>query len=178
MPDRITEIESLLRRLPDLEKGKMPAVDPGLAEKLLERLLKGGEGLVRDLASRIDEVDSGKDWKARFLLHRLTMLVGAPDRAAQRGMLAGLLLEESIGGRPAGVRVFLLSQLRLVADGTAVPKVVVLLGANESEIVDAAALVLVSIGVDALPPLRKALAGAQGPQRDAIGNAIAQMGGL
>jgi len=170
-------MESLLGRLPDLDRGKMPAVGTALAEGLLRELLQGGEERLLDLVAGIKEVDNGDDWKARFLLHRLVMLVGAADRAEQRGMVAGLLLEESIGERPAGVRVFLLSQLRLIADGTAVPKLVSLLGANEREIVDGASMALVSIGEDALPALRKALAKAQGPQRDVIANAVAQVGG-
>lgn len=154
----------------------MPGVDPGLAANLLHHLLDGGEELVIDLISGVADVDNGGDWKVRFLLHRLVMLVGAPDRAAQRGMLAGVLLKESGGARSEGSRVFLLSQLRLIADTGAVPRLVTLLMENAPEIVDAAALVLVSIGQPALPALNDALTGAKGPQRDAIGNAIAQIG--
>ena len=171
-----TEINALLSRLPELEGGKMPPVDPNLTTELVLALLKGGKQAIGGLIDALKEVDNGGDWKARFLLQALTIAVGAAEQVAQRQMLADALLGEAAGSRPASVKTFLLQRLRLIAGKDAVPQLVTLLASDNPQLSDAAATVLVSIGPPSKAPLAAALNAAQpGRSKELIENALAQI---
>lgn len=175
MTEQTKKITALLERLPELAGGKVPPVDPALAGEIAESILQGGEPALAALLDGLGAVDDGSDWKARLMLHAVVNLAAGADGAASRETVAGTLLAESAGGRPAGVRVFLLGQLRLLAGADAVPAVVPLLTAVAPGVADAAAAVLVSIGPAALPALRLAHEGAEPRHQEVIGNAIAQV---
>lgn len=170
-----TEINSLLSRLPELQGGKMPPVDPVLTAELVPTLLKGGKDAITALLNALHEVDNGSDWKARFLLQTLTIAVGTAEQAAQRQLLATVLLDEAAGARPPSVRTFLLHRLRLIAGADAVARLVPLLASDHPPLGDAAAAVLVSIGAPSKAPLAAALTAAQGRPQEVITNALAQI---
>ncbi len=146
MPETKTKTSSLLDRLPELKKGKMPPVDPKLAAGLARNLMEGGKGAIVALIDELREVDDGSDWKARFMLFTLVTSAGAPGRDRQRRMLSEVLLAETAGDRPASVKTFLVSQVRLIAGGDAIPKLLPLLASDHPPVSDAATAVLVSIG--------------------------------
>lgn len=153
----------------------MPPIDPKLSAELVQALLKDGKAAFTGLLDTLRETDDGGDWKTRFLLGALVSSVGNPEQAAQRQALATFLLDEATGSRPIPVRIFLLARLRLIADKEAVAKLIPLLAAQNPPLVDAAAAVLVSIGVPAKAALVEALKAAQGHPKAAIQNALAQI---
>jgi hypothetical protein len=175
MSETATKTNPLLERLPELEGGKMPPIDPKLAAELVQATLAGGKEAIIALIDQLKEVDNGSDWKARFLLQALIVSVGTPAQDPQRQMLATVLLDEAAGTRPPSVRTFLLARLRLIAGGDMVAKLVPLAAAQDAQFADAAATVLVSIGAPAKEPLANALKTAQGRPKDVLANALAQI---
>lgn len=175
----MTEIETttntLLKRLPELRDGKMPPIDVNLTSELVQTLLKGEKPAIAGLIDALREVDNGSDWKARFLLQTLVIAVGPAAQAPQRQMLADVLLDGASGSRPVSVRTFLLARLRLIAGPDMVAKLIPLLAAEDPQLADAAATVLVSIGAPAKAPLVDAHKTAQGRSKEVIGNALAQI---
>ncbi|MCX6877067.1 MAG: hypothetical protein NTW21_25140 [Verrucomicrobia bacterium] len=175
----MTEIETktnaILKRLPELQEGKMPPVDANLSTELVQAILKDGKNSIVGLIDALRELDNGSDWKTRFLLNTLVSAVGTPAQTAPRQMLATALLDEALGTRPSAVRAFLLGRLRLIADKEMVAKLIPLLAADDPPLADAAAAVLVSIGTPAKAPLAAALMGAQGRRKEVIENALAQL---
>jgi hypothetical protein len=169
------EINALLNRLPDLQGGKMPAIDANLSTELVQTFLKGGKAAITGLIDTLREVDNGSDWKARFLVTTLVSSVGTPGQESQRQLLAAILLDEATGGRPESVRIFLLARLRLITGKDAVAKLIALLAADKPQLNDAAAAGLVSIGSPAKEPLSEALKTAQGRRKEVIENALAQI---
>lgn len=127
MTETETKTNALLSRLPELQGGKMPPIDPALTNELVPTLLKGGKDAITGLIDTLREVDNGSDWKARFLVQALVSAVGTAAQAPQRQMLTEILLAEATGSRPAAVRTFLLTRLRLIADTNAVAKLIPLL---------------------------------------------------
>lgn len=175
MTETATKTNALLNRLPELQDGKMPPIDADLCAELVQTLLQDGKPAIAGLIDALREVDNGSDWKARFLLNTLASSAAAPALAPRRQMLAALLLDEAAGTRPAPVRTFLLARLRLLADKDAVPQLIPLLAAEDPQLCDAGAAVLVSIGTPAKAPLAEALKTAQGRRKEVIGNALAQI---
>ena len=175
MNETETKTAALLARLPELQDGKLPPIDANLTTELVRTILAGGKEAVIALIDALREVDNGGDWKARFLLQALVVAVGPAAQAAPRNTLAAILLDEAAGTRPAAVRTFLLARLRLLADPTAVAKLVTLLASDNPPLTDAAAAVLVSIGTPSKEPLAAALKAAQGRQQEVIKNALAQL---
>ena len=181
MPETETNNNPVLNSLPDLREGKMPAIDPKLADEVVQTILKGGKDAIIGVIEMLREVDNGADWKPRFILQALVIAAGNPDQDAQRRMLATVLLDEAAGARPAPIRAFLLARLRLIADKDMVAKLLPLAGADNPQLADAAATVLVSIGAPAKEPLTGALKSAQGRSKEVFENALAQIargGGL
>ncbi len=153
----------------------MPPIEPRLSSELIQALLQGGKDAIRGLIDTLREVDNGSDWKTRFLVTTLVSAVGAPGQDPQRQMLAAVLLDEAAGARPEPVRTFLLARLRLIAGTDAVAKLIALLAADNPQLSDAAAAVLVSIGNPAKEPLAEALKAAQGRRKQVMENALAQI---
>ncbi len=153
----------------------MPPVDPRLADELVQACLQAGKECIVGLIDGIGAVDNGSDWKPRFLLQALVAAVGVADRGPQRRMLADALLAEATGERSPAVRAFLLARLRLIAGDDAVAKLVPLLAAEDPQLADAAAAVLVSVGPPAKQALANALKGAKGRAQAVIANALAQI---
>jgi len=181
MPETETKNNPVLNSLPDLQGGKMPAIDPKLADEVVQTLLKGGKEAITGVIEMLREVDDGADWKARFILQALVISTGNPGQDPQRRMLATVLLDEAAGSRPAPIGVFLLARLRMIADTDLVPKLIPLMGADNPQLADAAATVLASIGTPAKEPLTGALKSARGRTKEVIENALAQIargGGL
>jgi hypothetical protein len=175
MPETATNTNALINRLPDLQEGKMPPIDKNLCTELVQTLLKGGKDAIVGLIDALREVDNGSDWKARFLLNTMVFSLGTPEQSTHRSMLANVLLEEAAGARPAAVRTFLLARLRMIADKDSVAKLIPLLAAEDPQLTDAVATVLVSIGTPSKEPLAGALKAAQGRRKEVIENALAQI---
>ena len=170
-----TTTTALLSRLPELQEGKMPPVEPKLTDELVQAVLGGGQEAIVGLIDALREVDNGSDWKVRFMLQALVIAVGTAAQAPHKRKLAEIMLDEAAGIRPAPIRTFLLARLRLLAGCDELPRLIALLTAEDPQLSDAAATVLVSIGTPSKEPLAEALKAAQGLRKDAIQNALAQI---
>ena len=145
MPESETKKIPALDSLPDLQGGKMPPIDPKLADETVQTVLKGGKDAIIAIIDLLRETDDGTDWKARFLLQALVIAVGNPGQDATRQTLAAILLDESIGSRPVPVRIFLLARLRFIATNDMTAKLTPLAGGGDPRLADAAAAVLATI---------------------------------
>lgn len=173
-----TDIDALFTRIPELEEGvRFPALDPAEAPGLFDEVLSGGEGAVGAIFDRLQEIDDGTDWKARFLLHALATHVSGEGRDEARKELQAACASAAVSDRPASLRTFVLQQLRWIADGEVVATVAPLVTDADRQLADAALAVMVSVGREARPTLRQALEAKPGDVHEvAIRNALAQIG--
>ena len=84
MPETDTKKNPLLNSLPDLQGGKMPPIDPKLADEVVQTILKGGKDAIIGVIEMLREVDEGADWKPRFMLQALVIAAGNPGQDAHR----------------------------------------------------------------------------------------------
>lgn len=175
MPDET--IDAILSRLPDLEDGiRFPAIDAAVTADACTAILAAAPASIAALAGRLQAVDDGSDWKARFLLHALATHVSGPGRASDRANLqsaCGALLDEA---RPPHVQAFIAAQIQLFGDASILPVLASRLRHADERLVDAAVAAMVAIGDASAPFLRDALDGASDHQRRAIENALTQLG--
>ena len=176
MPEKKSDVQALLDRLPEPAGGKMPPVEAELMSEVIETLVEGAPERVGDLIGDVREVDNGGDWKARFALNALMVQAGAPGRDGWRRRLAEACFRELAGKHPAAVKTFVLSQLRFIVGPEHVRELVPHLGSDDPQLADAAAAALVSVGKPARRALDGALRGARDRQRKVIENALAQIG--
>ena len=177
MPDKDTQKNPWLERVPNLEGGKrFPSIKPDDDPKLFDELLAGGKEAVVGIIDTLKEVDNGKDWKARFLLSALATQTGAPDKKEARSKVEAIFASELQADRPAGVKTFLAMQLGWFAGPTSVAALASQLAAEDVALVDAAAAALTAIGKPAAPALSKAKGMAGGHGKAAIEHALKQIG--
>jgi hypothetical protein len=172
------DIDSLTGRIPDLEDGvRFPAVESGLSRDLCQALVDGAPGSVAAVADAIHEVDDGTDWKRRFLLHQACTFVHAPGMESGKRKLQAALLEVLREARPAYQKTFVVSQLQFIADAEVLPVLAGLLpGEGDARLVDATVAAMVAAGAEAKPFLRRAAGEVQGGAKDAVENALLQVG--
>jgi HEAT repeat protein len=146
---------SLVAQITERDKdGKHTAPAPEATAKLCEELLAAGGQGVTQLISLLQEPGGSEDYKARYLLHALSLHVIREKRDTQRKVA----IEALIGGlKPAGpnVRSYLLQELQFLQAKEAVPALGELL-LDEAQC-DPAARALVVIATGAEKPLLQAL---------------------
>lgn len=165
-----------LERIPDLNGGKYPGMDPGEAVRLFDELLAGGKDAIIGVIDTLRGVDDGSDWKSRLLLHALATHTGHPERVAQRKTLERIYAAELQSRRPPAVRIFLARQLRGFAGTRSIPALAALLQENDPQLIDAAAAALTVIGEPAEAALKKVRSETEGHAREAVDHALAQIG--
>jgi len=175
MSENNAKVADWLARVPELNKGKNPGMDPAAAAKLCDEILAAGEAGVVALIDTLNETDDGRDWKTRLLLRTLVSQVGAPDRAADRAKLEAACALQLIGDRPSAVKTFLAMQLQYFAGPKSITALTVPLTAPDPALIDAVAAALVAVGPAAEPSLRFALDTADGHTRTAIEHALTQI---
>ena len=170
-PSREEIMKAVWKHRPDLadlktppRKGKLtgPAMDD--AVEIFEAVLKGGRKNILALIDMLREVDDGRDYRARYVLHALVTYCCRPDKGEQRDMIIAALCSQLGGKRPKSIQAFLLQQLQLCADGRIASDVGKLLG--DEQLGDAAAATLLAVG--AVDPLRAALPRMKGRAKLAV----------
>jgi hypothetical protein len=146
------------------------------SQALGKEILEGGKPANGGIIEGLQEVDNGGDFKERLLLHMLATQTCAPERVGEQKMLGEAYLEALAADRPAPVKVFLVQQLRLFADGSAAPHLAPFLHDEDPQLVDAAAATMVSIGREARNSLEEAKQGAGVHGKAAIEHALRQIG--
>ena len=153
-------------RTPELERGsRFPSLAPEKAEKLFDEILGAGEPAISGIIDGLNEVDDGKDWKARFVLGALASYVGSAGREERRKSLEQAFIKALQGDRPAPVKTFLVMQLQWFAGAASAAAIAAQLGSDSNPLIDASVATLVAIG----DPGREALGGAR---KKAVGHAL------
>lgn len=157
------ELERLLRRI-DFHG----AAKPDVLGKALAELPPSDWSTLCDM---LVEAGAGDDTKPRMALEGLAWYTGSSGTPAQRAAYIEVLTAALSKDRQPGVKAFLVRQLQLVGDDSAVPTLGKLL--LDPEVYDFVAQALVTIGSDAArAALRAAYPEAQGPCRIAIIQAL------
>ncbi len=162
----------------------VPALDPdgkftGPLPPTMERVFAGclalGAAGLGDLIGRLQEVDDGSDYRARYVLHGLAVYVCAEGRQDQRALLCRALTEVINGPRPAAIRGFLVRQLQVCGTRTEIPALSRLLG--EAELGAEATQAMLAIGGDAGPAFCEAFERLPTTSRRALVQALLRAGG-
>jgi hypothetical protein len=163
--------EALLKQRPDLaslhvrpDKGKYTGPPYAEAEKIFEEILKGGKDNINALIDMLVEVDDGKDFKPRYMLHCLAVYTARPDKQAQQDFIIDALTAGVEGSKAKPIRLYLLRQLQVCGDKRVAP----LLGKclADEDFFEAAATALLAIDPAlAAEQFRTALPNAKGKAR-------------
>lgn len=124
---------------------------------------------VGDVVGLLADVDDGKDYKARYLLHAMAVYVCRPGMEKQRAAYLRALESAIAGERPPSVKGFLVRQLQVAGDASCIKPLGALL--LDSELYEYAAQALLAIGGSAAA-FREALPKAAGGPRLTIVQAL------
>jgi HEAT repeat protein len=91
----------------------------------------------------IKEVDDGQDFKARYVLHGLSIYTGLPDKKEQKALVAAAIASRIGGDKPKQTQKYLVHELQVCGDKAAAP----LLGKclADDDLFEAAATALLAI---------------------------------
>ncbi|MDH3583668.1 MAG: HEAT repeat domain-containing protein [Phycisphaerae bacterium] len=152
-----TNIDSFLDQVPPLNKsGKVVGPAWEKMEPILKGILAQGADAITGLIDRLNEVDDGRDYPARYLLHGLAVYLGRSDQGKSRGVYQRALLAALASDWPESVREFLVRQIQVAGGAEAVPELARSLGSQKLRGPAIAALVAIG-GTEAVGVLRKAL---------------------
>jgi hypothetical protein len=153
------DVAELVARIPALDRqGKFDGPTWENAAKICDALLAGGEAALSSLFGMIADVDDGKDYKARTIVHVLAVYVCRPGKEEARALVSRALAAALGGALPKGARGFFARQLQVCGLKEAGPALGKLL--LDPELHEFAAQALTAIG--AVEPLREALPRASG----------------
>ena len=130
------------------------------AVKILDPILKGGANSIVGVIDMLVEVDDGKDYKARYVLHAAATYVCRAGKDKERAAVVKAIASQLGGSRPKATQGFLIRQLQVCGDAS----VADVLGKHllDEELSEPAAMSLVAIGDGAAEQLRAALPKAKG----------------
>jgi hypothetical protein len=57
-------LSDILNKIPELNKGKTPGMDPAEAAKVFDAMLAGGATTIQELIAALNDVDDGSDWRS------------------------------------------------------------------------------------------------------------------
>jgi len=107
-------VAELVGRIPDLDKdGKFTGPEPRDARRIFDVILEGGEEDLGHLIDMIAELDDGKDYRARYVLHGIVGYVCEAGRDAQQDLVRRTFAKQLGSGRTKPVKGFLLRELQV-----------------------------------------------------------------
>jgi len=134
------------------------------AVNIVGPILEGGKEAIVAVIDMLQEVDDGKDYKARYVLHVIAQYCCRADKQEQQDMAMGALCSQVGGDRPKQIQKFLLQQLQVCGDKRVAGPIGKLL--TDEDVCDEAALALLAIGgAAAVEQFRGALTKAKGKAR-------------
>ena len=141
-------IIALVNETPDLDEfGKVHGVPWPESAKIYDSILAKGADAIRQVVGMLQAVDDGTDYKARYVIHGLTMHTGKPEKTTHGKLLRDTVCSELQEGYPASIKGYLLRQLQLCGDETSAPAIGAFLLDHENW--EYAAQALQAIGGDA-----------------------------
>ena len=179
------ELKKLVNQMPELDRvktkdnkvritGKLTGPLWDDAEKIYDKILKGGRDSIIGVIDMLAEIDDGKDYKARYVLHAIAAYVCRPGKEKHRTAVIEAVASQIGTDRPKAIQRFLVRQLQVCGDGRATAA----LGKQllDKDLYETAAAALVAIGKGAAEQLRKALPKAKGKCRAAIVQSLGAVG--
>ena len=170
------DLKDLVNKMPELDRvkqrdrvvvtGKLTGPPWEDAEKVYDKILKGGRDNIVGVIDMLAWIDDGKDYKARYVLHAIAAYVCRPGKEKQRATVIDAIASQIGGDRPKAVQRFLVQQLQVCGDKRAVAT----LGKHllDDDLYEPAAAALAAIGKGAAEQFQKALPKAKGKCRAAI----------
>lgn len=156
---------------PDKEEKILKDVEEGQVEKIVAQLHAGGREAVVALVDMLAEPGGdGNDSPARHALHALVIHAGSLNDEQRRATATALASTLSGRERSAGVRAFVLQQLKLGGGREVTPVLGMLL--TDQQLYPDAAMALLAIRDGAAEQFRAALPDVTGPQRVAVIQAL------
>jgi len=187
-------IKELVGRVPDLEKaaqasetdmnkrrddrwreGKLTGPDWQTAQQqIFDPILAAGAQGIVEVINMLQANESGSDYKARYVLHGLTVYVSCTGAGQRRKMLAQALASQLDTNRPKSIKGFLIRELQ----GFAGPEVVESIGLrlSDDELCADAAAALQVIRDGATAQLLKALPQCAGRARLTVIQTLGELG--
>jgi hypothetical protein len=175
-PAELKTVEDMVNAMPALDSGgrrgggKLTGPKWEDAEPIYDKLLAGGKNNIVRVIEMFEEVDDGKDYKARYLLHGLGAYTGRPGKDGQRDMLLDAILSQIGGKRPKEIQKHLIRELAVYGDKRAAATLGKVL--LDADLCADAAMALVAIRTGAAEQLRAALPKAETPCRLQIVQAL------
>lgn len=161
-------IKELVSRIPDLEKavqspdadmqrrrdnrfreGKLTGPAWETAQEIFDPLLTAGSRGIVQVIDMLQAPENINDYKARYVLHGLTVYVGRKGTDQQRLLLARALASQLSTNRPKSVQAFLIQELQGFAGPEVVESIGALLSDDELSADAAAALTVIRTGAAA-----------------------------
>lgn len=181
---RIADLEQALppsendqdkRRSDRHRQGKLTGPDWEAAERIFDPILDAGPQGILQVIDQFQANDSNS-YKARYVLHGLTVHVARNGMVQQQRMLAQTLASQLGTNRPNAVQKVLIQELQ----GFAGPEVVASIGSvlSDDELCGDAAMALTVIREGAAQELRRALPQSRGRSRLALIQALGELGDL
>jgi len=183
-----TDMAAILKLLPELDaareekdrdgKVRMNRTDEfkltgprwAAAEKIHDAVFAGGKEAILALIGMLGEGNDPANYRPRYLLHGMAVYACRPGKQAQRALLIDVFTSELAGEQPNAVKAYLVRELEVCGDKTAVPALGKLL--NDQTLGDPAAKALTAIREGAADEFRSALGRAQGERKLAIIQAL------
>jgi len=167
------DVAALVAQITERDRdGKHTAPAPETMAKLCEELLAGGTKSVAQLIGMLQEPGGSEDYKARYLLHALSLHVIRAGREAQRKVAIAALID-GLGAVGTNARSYLVQELQFLKAKEAVPALGGLL-TDEAQC-DPAARALVTIAAGAEKPLLQALPKVKGRCRLTVIQALGDL---
>ena len=166
--------KEIIKKIPDLDRSKMPGVDLKVSDEVFTALLAGGKNTILELIDGLQEIDDGTDFRERFCLHNLAKVVATADQAENRKQFVDAITSRLGGDKPATIQAFLVQTMQWIGLESDLPKIAKLLNAKDSMLFDAVLAALTVQGKAAVPYLRKAQEKADGDRKASIAHAISQ----
>jgi HEAT repeat protein len=161
MESLIDNVKSLVAKMPDPDKkGMFSVVDAEAVQAATSKLNElGPNGLVA-LLDLLGQQDPGDDFKARYALHCIALLVSKENDLTAQQVFSATLATQLDVDRPDHVKSYVIQELQAVGGAEVLPALGKALG-NES-LCETAAQALTAIGGGAASQFRAALKGAKG----------------
>lgn len=151
---------------------KLPADDCQIGRELCEKIIRGGPDMIEQLVAMVGDKFGDPDGvKAKYALHGLVHYASRPEGGGDRRLVAETLAAQLAGDHSDELKAFIIRQLQLCRQPGELPALAAMLSSDR--LCSPAAQAMAAIGGDgAKKALARALPTADGPRREAIGQAI------
>src|SRR5579862_5753808 len=110
------ELAPILKQVPGNDGDWYKGIKWDDANKVCEAVLANPQQNITALIRALNDIDDGKDFQARYLLHILAAYVGSPDRAAAKGAMVDALIAALGAEYSNPVKGTVIRELQFLAD--------------------------------------------------------------